>query len=354
MADYSPNEIVDIILVLGECHSNYNAASRLYAQRFPERRHPTDMTIRSLVQRARNGHLVRQRQHHEYDENDARAVTILAIVHLNPHVSTRQIEREIGIPQRTVVRILRALNYHPFHITLTQALQPNHHLMRIAFCQWALQMLHDDPNFFRYVLFSDEAKFYSDGQLNRHNCHYWSDVNPHWYRPIDHQNRWSIMVWCGIVNGYLIGPYFFEENVDRHSYLSLLRDHLPGLLEDVDLATRARMWLQQDGAAPHYALIVRAFLNASYNDRWIGRRGPVEWPPCSPDLTSPDFFLWGYLKNVVFAERPTTRDNFMDRIRRACAAIPRATLLRTVDSFQNRLQLCLEANGGNFEQLLRG
>jgi len=81
--------------------------------------------------------------------------------------------------------------------------------MRIAFCQWALQMLHDDPNFFRYVLFSDEAKFYSDGQLNRHNCHYWSDVNPHWYRPIDHQNRWSIMVWCGIVNGYLIGPYFF-------------------------------------------------------------------------------------------------------------------------------------------------
>ncbi|KAG5319819.1 TC1A transposase, partial [Pseudoatta argentina] len=109
------------------------------------------------------------------------------------------------------------------------------------------------------------------------------------------------------------------------------------------------MWLQQDGAAPHYALIVRAFLNATYNDRWIGRRGSVEWPPCSPDLTSPDFFLWGYLKNIVFAERPTTRDDFMDRIHRACAAIPRAILLRTVDNFPNRLQLCLEANGDNFE-----
>ncbi|KYN15822.1 hypothetical protein ALC57_11902 [Trachymyrmex cornetzi] len=47
------------------------------------------MTIRSLVQRARNGHLVRQRQHHEYDENDARAVTILAIVYLNSHVSIK-------------------------------------------------------------------------------------------------------------------------------------------------------------------------------------------------------------------------------------------------------------------------
>ena len=55
------------------------------------------------------------------------------------------------------------------------------------------------------------------------------------------------MVWCGIVNGYLIGPSFFDGNVDRHTYSELLRDHLPGLLENVDLAVRQRMWLKQDG-----------------------------------------------------------------------------------------------------------
>ena len=113
--------------------------------------------------------------------------------------------------------------------------------MRIAFFHWALEMIRNATHFFKYVLSSDEAKFYSDRQLNRHNCHYWSNGNPHWYRPLDHQNRWSIMAWCGIVNGYLIGPYFFEQNVDS--------------------ATRQRMWLQQNGAAPHYALIVCAFLN---------------------------------------------------------------------------------------------
>jgi len=197
MADYPPNEIVDMILVLGECHNNYDAASRLYAERFPDRRHPNNTTIRRLTQRARNGHLVRQRRHHEFNENDARVITVLAVVHLDPHISTRQIEREIGIPQSTVSRILKALRYHPYHITLTQALRPNHIQLRIAFCQWALRIIQDDPHFFRYVLFSDEAKFYSDGQLNRHNCHYWSDENPHWYRPVDHQNRWSLMVWCG-------------------------------------------------------------------------------------------------------------------------------------------------------------
>ena len=155
-------------------------------------------------------------------------------------------------------------------------------------------MVQNGPSFFRYVLFSDESKFYSDGQLNRHNCHYWSDENPHWYRSMDHRNRWSVMVWCGIVKGYLIGPYFFDGNVDRHTCLELLRDHLPGLLENVDSAARQRMWLQQVGAPPHFALIVREFLNLNFNGRWIGRGGPFEWSPCSPDLTSPDFFMGLY------------------------------------------------------------
>ncbi|XP_058805440.1 uncharacterized protein LOC131672314 [Phymastichus coffea] len=354
MADYSPTQIVDMILILGECHNNFAAASRLYAVRFPDRRHPSDMTIKTLTERAREGHLVRQRRHHDYEDNDVRTLTILAAVHLDPHISTRQIERETGIPQSTVSRILRYLNYHAYHITLTQALQPRHILARINFCQWALQTIQSDPYFFRYLLFSDEAKFYSDGQLNRHNCHYWSHENPYWFRAVDHQNRWSLMIWCGIVNGYLIGPYFFDQNVDRHSYLALIRDHLPGLLENVDLAMRQRMWLQQDGAAPYFARIVQDFLNNRYDGRWIGRGGPIQWPASSPNLTSPDFFLWGYVKNVVFAQRPTSREDMMERIRTACAAIPRETLLRTVDSFERRVRMCLQANGENFEQFIRG
>jgi len=71
---------------------------------------------------------------------------------------------------------------------------------------------------------------------------------------------------CGIINGYLIEAYVFERNVDTDSYLELLRDRLPELLEDVDLETRQRMWLQ-DGAASHFARIVREFLNDNYNEK---------------------------------------------------------------------------------------
>lgn len=353
MADYPPNHIVDMTMILGECQNNYRAAARLYAERFPLRRFPNHTTIRRLTERARGGHLSRQRRHREYDENDPHVVTVLAAIHLDPHTSSRIIEREIGIPRTTALRILKKLKYHAYHIILVQELRPNHLQMRIEFCRWALRMTENNPDFFRYVMFSDEATFNSQGQLNRHNCHYWSEVNPHWHRTVDHQHRWSIMVWCGIINGYLIGPYVFEENVDRFTYLELLRERLPELLENVDLVTRQRMWLQQDGAAPHFARIVRDFLNNNYKDRWIGRGGPVNWPPCSPDMTPPDFYLWGFLKDAVFKQRPTTREDMIGRIRRACAVIPRDTLLRAVQHFQRRVNLCLEVDGGNFEHLLQ-
>lgn len=201
-------------------------------------------------------------------------------------------------------------------------------------------------------MFSDEATFVSDGSLNRHNSHYWSDVNPHWSRSVDHQHRWSVMVWCGIVNGYLCGPYFFEGNVTGNSFLELVRDHLHELLEDVDLATRERMWFQLDGAPPHFAHIVRNHLNATFPGRWIGRGGPVPWPPRSPDITIPDFFLWGYLKDVVYERPPTTRADMIARIRTACATIPREVLLKTVGNFRKRVNACIAAGGRQFEHLL--
>ncbi|EZA48045.1 hypothetical protein X777_14421, partial [Ooceraea biroi] len=151
-------------------------------------------------------------------------------------------------------------------------------------------------NFLNFVLFSDEATFHSTGQLNRHNCHYWSVANPHWYRRIDFQHQWRLNVWCGIVNGYLIGPYFIEETLNSEVYLHFLRNELPILLENVDLDTRQRLWYQHDGAPPHYAHQVRAYLNHAFSNRWIGRNEPILWPPRSPDLTSPDFFYGASLK----------------------------------------------------------
>jgi len=44
----------------------------------------------------------------------------------------------------------------------------------------------------------------------------------------------------------------------------------------------------------------------------------------------------------------------MERIRTACAAIPRRVLFKMVSQFRRQLHLCIQKNGDNFEQLIRG
>ena len=53
---------------------------------------------------------------------------------------------------------------------------------------------------------------------------------------------------------------------------------------------RADYIFHGDGATAHYPSRTRTFLDSKGPGNWIGRGGPVEWPPCSPDLTPCDFF----------------------------------------------------------------
>ena len=59
------------------------------------------------------------------------------------------------------------------------------------------------------------------------------------------------------------------------------------------------LWFQRDGATAHMAVNNIAVLHRLFPQRVVSCFGDVPWPPCSPDLTAPDFFLWGYLKSKV-------------------------------------------------------
>ena len=107
----------------------------------------------------------------ENNVNDPRVLTVLATINSNPHF-IRELQRNLGIPYVTVWRILQRHKFHFYHITLTQDVSENDMRLRRQFCRWALQMIRENPTFFQYVLFSDEASIHNNGQLNRHNCHY--------------------------------------------------------------------------------------------------------------------------------------------------------------------------------------
>ena len=151
------------------------------------------------------------------------------------------------------------------------------------------------------------------------------------------------MVWCGMTSGGLIGPYFFDVSVTGESYLGMLETYVWPKVK------QRRLYFQQDGAPSHYSLVVREWLDQKFPGRWIGRRGPIEWPARSPDLTPADFFLWGYLKNIVYKDRPSTLAELRSRIEQACAELETSMCKRTCRSVADRLKLCISAEGTHFE-----
>ena len=56
----------------------------------------------------------------------------------------------------------------------------------------------------------------------------------------------------------------------------------------------SRVIFMQDAAPRHFSCFVTDVFNERFPDAWIGRGGPIPWPPRSPDLSPLDFCLWGF------------------------------------------------------------
>jgi hypothetical protein len=110
------------------------------------------------------------------------------------------------------------------------------------------------------------------------------------------------------------------------------------------------------GAPALLGLAVREWLGCHYPGRWIGRgpEAPVSWPPRSPDLKPIDCYLWGSMRQAVYANIVDTRQQLRQRIQDAENEI-RTTpgvFERVRTSFRHCADACVHAHGGNFEHLL--
>lgn len=356
MKNYNLQERIDMIMIIGQCEENCLLASRVYTQKFPERKHPDRRVFERLLRDFRGTGSVayaKARRRTVFVGNEDTEMNILCTIIENPHISQRQISQNMNVSRRSIGRIIKKYKYHPYRTILHQALSNEDFDNRLDFCMWVMEKSGQNENFFNFVMFSDECTFHNNGLVNRHNFHYYSDENPHLLRQIDHQHRWSINVWAGILDNKIIGPHFFQGALNGEMFERFLRDNLPMLLDDIPLEIRRTMWLQLDGAPAHFHRNVRAFLNIQYPNRWIGRGSAQNWPARSPDLTSLDFFLWGYTKNIVYNIPPTTAEDMQQRITDVFATITPEMLRNVNESFEKRVRACIQVNGQHFEHLLK-
>lgn len=358
MGDFTYAEKADMHYMYGRANGNGRAALRMYRAEYPDRRMPDHRIFQRLHRQLCETGAFDVNRH---DAGRLRAVrtprleaSILDIVADRPESSTRTVARDVGVSHQTVCRVLNENRLHPFHFQKVQALNPADYPLRVNFCQWVMQQCALQPDFVGDVLFTDEATLSREGVFNAHNSHVWATDNPHATRPHAFQQRFCINVWAGIVNDFLIGPYLLPTRLSGGSYLIFLKEVLPQLLHDVPIAIRNRMWFQHDGAPAHFSIDVRNYLNITFGARWIGRGGPIPWPPRSSDLSNLDYFLWGHLKHLVYETPVDSDEDLVARISVAAAGVRETPGIfeRVRQSLHRRCQACIASGGRNFEHLL--
>ncbi|CAH1984008.1 unnamed protein product [Acanthoscelides obtectus] len=74
--------------------------------------------------------------------------------------------------------------------------------------------------------------------------------------------------------------------------------------------------MKRDGATCHTAYETLSVLQQFAPGQVISRFGDQNWPPRSCGLTPLEFWPWGYLKTLVYANKPATTEAVKAEIRR--------------------------------------
>ena len=153
----------------------------------------------------------------------------------------------------------------------------------------------------------------------------------------------------------VVGSYFFEKGAETvtvtpNRYCEMLENFLRPRLEEFD--DSEDFLFLQDGATAHTDRRSLGILREMFPSRLVSLRGDIGWPGRSTDLTTCDFFLWGYLKVEVYKHRPQTLKALKDAICEEVAAIPPEMTNRVMENFRERLRQFIANNGRHLSDVI--
>ncbi|GFW72567.1 putative LOC100569746 [Trichonephila clavipes] len=192
------------------------------------------------------------------------------------------------------------------------------------------------------------------GEFRRADSYCHLEANPQVYveTPLHPE---KLTVWYALWAGGIIGPYFFKNDeghnvtVNGDRYRAMITNFFIPELNNHDVQ---ELWFQQDGATCHTARATIDLLKDTFGDRLISRLGPVNWPPRSCDLTPLDYFLWGYVKSLVYADKPQTLDHLEDNIRRVIADIRPQMSEKVIENWTSRLDYIRASRGSPMPEII--
>ncbi|GFU69124.1 DUF4817 domain-containing protein [Trichonephila clavipes] len=221
---------------------------------------------------------------------------------------------------------------------------------RRRFVDWAQNEIAVVPDFHKRILFSDEAHFWLNGYVNKQNCRIWSEANLQVYvkTPL-HPGKLNFGALYGLVESFFKNDESHNVTVNGDRYRAMITNFFIPELNNHDVQ---ELWFQQDGATYHTARATIDLLKDTFGDRLISRFGPVNWPPKSCDLTPLGYFLWSYVKSLVYADKPQTLDHLEDNIRRVIADIRPQMLEKVIENRTSRLDYIRASRGSPMPEII--
>lgn len=342
---------IEIVLISGENRTNREVANIFNT------RHPNQNVNHTTVGRILNKFratgsvaniVVKERAKNVTNEDNS--LQVLGSIVEKGQTSLRIVAEQCDMSRNSVHRILKRNKFHPYRPTFISTLKERDLPARFDFCIWYQGQLEEDRDFYKKIIWLDEATFTSNGTVSSQTCRWWADENPHFAIETRDQYSFKTNVLCCIYHNKIIGPFFFRENLNAERFRLFLERDLANELDNLPLNIRPSIWLQLDGASVHCTIENRAVIDEMFSGRWLGRHSEYEWPARSPDLTPLDFFLWGYLKQLVYRFRPFANiDELEQRIRECVGSISKEMIVNAVKRVSKKTEKCLERNGGHTE-----
>jgi hypothetical protein len=262
----------------------------------------------------------------------------------SPHTFWRKLSAQTGISlglTHTAVR--KMLKLYPYRMQVFHKIIPGDYAKRFNYCRWFKNLIRGNIGVLDQVFFTDEAWFHLSGHVNSQNHRKWRNKNPNNYTETAF-NPQKICMWCAISERRIIGPLFFETTINGQAYHELIQQFIALLQVD-----ECNCWFQQDSTTAHTAAttmeILHKFSCVNVISKGIGHQDP-------PDLTSPDFFLWSYLKASVYRRNPRDLKQLKMNITRAIEEVNETTLRKVARNMVKRVDKCIEINGYHFKHLL--
>ncbi|CAK1585331.1 unnamed protein product [Parnassius mnemosyne] len=159
----------------------------------------------------------------------------------SPDKSIRQAARVSGLTRHTVMTALKTVSSRPWKPHYCQEITPEECDLWVECGEIMLGWRGDRSELFDNIVWTDEAIFHVRGFVNRHNCHYWAELDLK-ATAEKMKNRPKVTIWCGMTSSQVIGPFLLREIMNGERYLNILENRVQSALLTFDNIENMVFW----------------------------------------------------------------------------------------------------------------